>query len=323
MDAKLHDLICEFKKLADQLGRLPTSRDFLEVTTSRRIQEYGFNNIVKLAGFEPRINNAQKKEIALKEQTRSPKILVFDIETSPITAYTWGLWDQNVGLNQIVRDWFVLSYAAKFLGEDTIHYLDQRYAEKIDDDKQLLEGIHHLISEADYLLGHNAKRFDIKKLNARFIKHDLPPIKDIIVIDTLSIAKKHFAFTSNKLEYIAKYLGCDNEKLKHKEFSGQEMWNETIKGNIKAFEAMEEYNKMDVIVTEQVYHKLVKWDSSINYHTNYSENVCTCGSKTFSKYGYRYTKAGTFRVYRCVSCFKNFTSKENLLDKDIKKGLFK
>ena len=33
-----------------------------------------------------------------------PKILIVDIETAPIVAQVWGLFDQNVGLNQIAQD---------------------------------------------------------------------------------------------------------------------------------------------------------------------------------------------------------------------------
>jgi hypothetical protein len=33
--------------------------------------------------------------------TDGPKIATLDIETCPLESYTWGLWKQNVGLNQI------------------------------------------------------------------------------------------------------------------------------------------------------------------------------------------------------------------------------
>jgi hypothetical protein len=29
-----------------------------------------------------------------------PKVLIYDIETAPIVAHVWGLWENNVGLNQ-------------------------------------------------------------------------------------------------------------------------------------------------------------------------------------------------------------------------------
>ena len=30
-----------------------------------------------------------------------PKVLVFDIETAPMLGYVWGLWENNVALNQV------------------------------------------------------------------------------------------------------------------------------------------------------------------------------------------------------------------------------
>ena len=50
---------------------------------------------------------------------RDPRnILFLDIETAPLLGYVWGLWKNNVGLNQIYRDSYVLNWAASWLGED-------------------------------------------------------------------------------------------------------------------------------------------------------------------------------------------------------------
>ena len=43
----------------------------------------------------------------------APRILIADIETSPITAHVWGVRDQYVGLDQVIEDWSVLAFAAK------------------------------------------------------------------------------------------------------------------------------------------------------------------------------------------------------------------
>ena len=45
------------------------------------------------------------KPVPLKNMPTSPKVLVYDIETAPILGHVWRLWDQNVGLNQIVSDY--------------------------------------------------------------------------------------------------------------------------------------------------------------------------------------------------------------------------
>jgi len=73
--------------------------------------------------------------------SNKPKILVFDIETAPILAYTWGIWDQNIALNQIKQDWFVISWSAKWLDDKKVLYMDQRNSKDVSNDKPLLEGI--------------------------------------------------------------------------------------------------------------------------------------------------------------------------------------
>jgi uncharacterized protein YprB with RNaseH-like and TPR domain len=317
-----HDLVIKLKELAKKLERTPTLKEFEKSGVSKRqIHNHKYSELCKAADIEP--NRRPQDQKSLEVIVRPPKILMFDIETSSIVAKVWGLFDQNISLNQIDQDWFVLSYAAKWYGEDQIHYQDQRDSVPISDDRILLEGIHKLLSEADYVCGHNAARFDVKKLNARFIKHNMNPLPQLNVIDTLKIARRIAAFTSNKLEYLAKFLGCDNAKSSHGKFTGMELWNQTMLGNLEAFKEMEDYNKMDVIVLEQVYEKLVRYDPSISFQSSHQKLICTCGGTEFFKSGFRYTKTGVFRVFECRKCGKSSTAKENLIDKDVRKTFFK
>ena len=200
-----HDLVCALKKLSDELGKSPTLREFTASGISRRqIDKYKFSKIVEAAGLPPNPHAQTTKPVEIV--VRPPKILALDIETAPILAHVWGLWENNVALNQIERDGFVLSYCARFIGESEVYYQDQRNVSPIENDLEIIKGIHKLINEADILLTHNGDKFDIKKLNARFIFHGLDPIAPKQSIDTLKIAKKYFSFTSNKLEYIARLL---------------------------------------------------------------------------------------------------------------------
>jgi len=48
------------------------------------------------------------------------KILILDIETAPLLANLWGIWNQNVQLDNIYCDWFILTWAAKWLFEDKV-----------------------------------------------------------------------------------------------------------------------------------------------------------------------------------------------------------
>jgi hypothetical protein len=249
-----------------------------------------------------------------------PKILLLDIETCPVVAHVWSLWNNDVALNQVQQDWSILSWSAKWLHEPAakIMYADQRNAKNISDDKKLLKQIHELMDEADIILGQNSKRFDTKKLNARFIMNGYPPPSKYQQIDTMVMAKKHFAFTSNKLEYLSNNLGVKHKKLKTKKFPGHMLWVECMKGNKEAFKEMEAYNKQDVLALEDVYKKLAPWDNMVNLNVYGDEMTCSCGSKQFQKRGYQYTKTGKYQNYRCSHCGKSYRDGVNLI-KDTKK----
>ena len=146
------------------------------------------------------------------------KALVIDIETAPLESYTWGIWDQNVGLDQIKTEWSILSYAAKWVGvkEVFFNHTGGRGAKKVRDDKPLMADLWNILDTADIVVAQNGARFDIKKINARLVIHGFGPYSPIRVIDTLSVAKKHFGFTSNKLAWMSKYLTETKKKRAQK-----------------------------------------------------------------------------------------------------------
>jgi hypothetical protein len=254
-----------------------------------------------------------------------PKVLLLDIETSPIISYTWGLFDQNIGLNQIHTDWHVIAWSAKWLDDkpEDIMYMDQRNAANIEDDSRILKQIWKLIDKADICITQNGVSFDMKKLNARFIQQGLPPTSSVKHIDTLKIARKAFGFTSNKLEYLTDKLCTKYKKSKHKEFSGFDLWKECLSGNINAWKEMEKYNKMDVLSLEELYYKLVPWVPSINYnlYDDSEESICKCGSKDFVRNGFAYTAKGKYQRYKCSKCSHETRDSKNLFTKDKKQSL--
>jgi uncharacterized protein YprB with RNaseH-like and TPR domain len=222
------------------------------------------------------------------------KLTFFDIETSPLEVYAWGTFDQNIGLDMIKTEWSVLSWAAKEQGKKKIHQMD---VEKTSE-KKMLEGMWKILDESEIVVTQNGVKFDAKKLNARFIAHGMTPPSSYRHIDTLKLARKNFAFTSNKLEYMAKFLGTKHQKLKHKDFPGFELWAECLKGNPKAWKEMRKYNKYDVIVLEEVYNKLIIWDPAFR-----TPEKCTCGSTSYKKIGFFHSAAGTkYQRYRCNDC---------------------
>lgn len=251
-----------------------------------------------------------------------PKVLFFDIETSPILAYVWGLFDQNIGLNQIYKDWDILSVAAKWgdTPEDSVMYKDRRNDKT---DKAVIKWIWNLLDQADIVVTQNGKRFDAKKLNARFIMYGMIPPSGYKHIDTLQIAKKYFALTSNKLEFLTDKLCKKYKKQSHKKFSGFSLWSQCLAGNKDAWNEMEVYNKYDVLSLEELYGVLKGWDNSINFDLYNDEPVttCKCGSKKVHKRGFAYTSIGKFQKYRCKTCGAETRSRKNLFSKEKKESL--
>lgn len=268
---------------------------------------------------------AKKNKKNKKPKLARPRVLLFDIETAPILAHVWGLWDNNVALNQIVSDWYVLSWSAKWLDDppSKVMYMDQRNAKDIEDDTKILQGIWDLLNEADIVITQNGKNFDTKKLNARFVIKGFQPPSSVKHIDTKIIASKIFGFTSNKLEYMTDKLCTQYKKLKHTKFPGHEMWRECMKGNLEAWKEMETYNKYDVLALEELYHKLIPWDNSINFNLYHDEevHVCKCGSTSFIKNGFYYTSSGRYQKHKCKQCGAEHRDKQNLFTKEKRASL--
>lgn len=235
------------------------------------------------------------------------KLLVLDIETSPIEAYVWALWDQNVGLDFIKTEWTILSYAAKWVGKGPVIYQDTsgHGPDRVRDDKKLVGEIHTLLDEADIVVAQNGQRFDIKKINARLIQHGLGPYSPIRIIDTMLVAKKHFGFTSNKLEWMSKYL-TDSPKEKHKKFPGFELWLECLKDNPAAWAEMKKYNKRDVVATEKLYLRQRPWIANHPnagvYTTSELPTCPKCGNSTMIRRGTAATQQGRYQRYQCTNC---------------------
>jgi hypothetical protein len=226
------------------------------------------------------------------------KILSLDIETAPAVVYSWGLWDQNIGLNQIVEQVRVLCVAAKFLDEKKIHF----FSEWDDGRKGMLEGIHELMSQADVIMTWNGDRFDIPHLHREFLEAGMAPPAPSKTIDLMKVVKREFKFMSNKLENIANRLSLEG-KIKH---SGFDLWVGVMKGDPDSQKQMKVYNKRDVTLLEDVHdiiHPWIRLYPPVPLHEDGDENSCPkCGSDVRTRRGFYYTQVSRFLKYQCGDC---------------------
>jgi hypothetical protein len=249
-----------------------------------------------------------------------PRVLILDIENSPILADVWGLWKNNVGLNQIRSNGEILSFAAKFMGEDKVYYGDRSKNEE----SVLLKYMGTLLDNSDVVVAHNGDKHDLPWIRTRMAKHRLKPFAPVKQVDTLKIAKKLFKFHSNKLEFLANFLGV-GQKLKHGEFPGHELWTEVMKNNPKAWAEMKKYNIEDVKILEGVYMALRPWATgNPNFGALYPAEVPVCpkcGGKHLHARGYAYTGVSKFQRYQCQECGGWSRGRTNLLTKEERKAL--
>jgi DNA polymerase elongation subunit (family B) len=224
------------------------------------------------------------------------KILLLDIETSPNTAHVWGLWQQNVSINQLMESSYVLCYAAKWLGEDDI-YFDSVHQSK---PKTMLKGIHALLESADAVIHYNGTKFDIPTLNKEFLLTKLLPPSPYKQIDLLRVVRSNFRFPSNKLDYVSQRLGL-GKKHAHE---GHDLWVKCMNGDKDAWKRMEEYNIQDVVLLESLYDNLLPWIKNAPNRNLYQDitGCPTCGSTHLQKRGTAVSTTGSYQRYQCRGC---------------------
>lgn len=230
------------------------------------------------------------------------KILILDIETAPNVAYVWRFFKENISAKQVKENSYIMSFAAKWLGDDEITYVENRTG----DESQLLGILYGLLDMADFVVAHNGARFDLPKIKGRGLVGGLTPPAPYKIIDTCQIARREFGFESNSLEYLCEILDLPR-KLSHKKFPGFELWLQCLKQNDEAWEEMREYNIHDVECLEALYEKIKSYDSRHPNVAVLADNPngisCPkCGSEDSHRRGFYYTNVGKYQRYRCNSC---------------------
>lgn len=299
------------------------------------LRDHNIKNYNKRSGsnkYRPRITERERallenfrelKASSLDVQdSKQPKILIFDIETSPMLAYVWGRFKQFVSLDQTVSEWFIISWSAKWLNNPNV-MCDVLTSEEAsnEDDSRITRSMWYLFNEADIVLAHNGSRFDVPKLNSRFLLNGLMPPTPYKQIDTLQVARKEFGFSSNKLDALAGYLN-----IEHKSDTNFNLWKRCLAGEQEALDYMLAYNIKDVEILEKVYLRLRPW---IKNHPNvslYLENedeTCPhCGSINVADTGtFSYTNVSKFSNIRCLDCKGLARRRTSDYPKEIRKSI--
>ena len=291
----------------------------MSVQIRARLSPEEYKAILQLRGQDDGYVSKNYKKL----DNTNTKILIFDLETSPLIARLWSKWQNGVNDGDIVQDWFVLCWSAKWLFDDKV--LSSKLTEEelnTQNDERIMKNLWQLIDEADVIIAHNLIGFDEKKANTKFLKYGFGVPSPYKPIDTLLHLRKRFKITSNKLDYVAqRFFGIEG-KLQ----TENKLWVRCMEGDFKALEYMSEYCDQDVRVLEDVYLLMRAW---IKPHPNVGLQaltangccpVCSSQEKVETSTPYR-TYVNEYTAFRCGGCGHIYRQRKSLTSLATKQNL--
>lgn len=225
------------------------------------------------------------------------KILFLDLETSPNLAYVWSLWDQRIGINQLVSTTEVLCFGARWNDSKKVIFKSVHHHGK----EEMLAEMHKLLTEADVVIGWNSISFDTKHMMREFLQAGMLPPAPYKDLDLMRVVKSQFRMPSNKLDYVAQLLGV-GAKVKH---SGFDLWLQCMAGEKAAWKEMKEYQIQDVNLLVDLYAILKPWVKSgpnSALHDGVPDGCRNCSSTNLIRRGFAKTNTAVYQRYQCNDC---------------------
>jgi predicted RNA-binding Zn-ribbon protein involved in translation (DUF1610 family) len=249
----------------------------------------------------------------------TPRVLFFDLETSPNLSHTWGIYEQNV--ISVERHWMLITGGYRWSEQPKAKAVnlvdfDPKGMEN-GDDGELVKFLWTLLDEADIVIGHNGDKFDIRKANARFAYHGLGPTSPFKTVDTLKVARRYFNFNSNRLNDLGQHLGLG----KKVETGGFGLWLGCLKGDKKSWALMAKYCRQDVDLLVEVYERLRPWmKTHPNMGVGQGGFTCpNCGSLKVQRRGTARTQVNVYQRWQCKDCGSYSRSRKAEKEKAVEK----
>lgn len=242
-----------------------------------------------------------------------PKILFWDLETSHNIVAAFQLRNQDwISPENIIAERFIISGAWKWYGQSTVHAASLLDYPDVHSDELLVQHLRATLMQADVIVAHNGDKFDLKYVKTRMLKHGLPPMPPILSIDTLKVAREHFMFNANRLDYLGEFLGLGRKKS-----TKPGLWLRALQRDPVAIREMVAYNKQDVVLLEKVFLKLVPYMSNqiTRQLFGVTDTHCpriTCGSANLRKEGLHRAATQIYQRYSCNSCGGWFRDRKSL-----------
>lgn len=272
-----------------------------------RLKEQGLSSR-QIAGIldvgKSTVNDWLQRQGASEEQPKKqPQLLIFDVETVPSIAATFGRFNQTIGHNNIIREGgAIVSAAWKFYGDTEVKSVVMTPEEAIkDNDTRIVCELYEAFEQSEVVVAHNAS-FDLGVFKARLALHRMPMHKTVKVIDTYKISKG-MRFNSRKLGSLADYFDV-SRKITNE---GIQLWIRCMNGDADALEEIRLYNVGDIKTLEEVYNCVKAYDNrpiNLGQYFNDNEQHCpACGSTDIASTGNLvYTDVSAFDEVICNSC---------------------
>lgn len=277
---------------------------------------------------EPTLGIGDNSEISEPFKDRYPhairtraKVLLLDTETAPLIVASWGIRKQHLNIDQILKDSHLICWAAKWLFESEVFGDCITSEEAIArDDSRICKSLWDMMDEADIIIAHNGRGFDIPVINGRFFVNKMSPPSPYEIIDTLQSSRQSFRLSSHKLDFINRISGL-TVKLK----TDMQLWIDCMEGKPEKLLEMFTYCKNDTSILEETYMEMRQW---IKAHPNMafyveSENlICpTCGCTEVEERGTYHTTVNEYVSYRCPKCGAYGRSRKSATSVEKKKSV--
>lgn len=225
------------------------------------------------------------------------KILFWDTELSPMKVYTWSLYPESISIDKIIETQRILCFGYRWYGQKTTRTVDERIGHR-----KMIEELHAVMDEADFLVSWNGQSFDTRHAQREFKQYKITPPSPRKEIDLMRVAKKNFKFASNKLDHIAQEL----ELGKKADTGGFQLWKDILEGDeatqARAWKTMLKYQKQDVDLLVDVYEEFKPW-IKFPHPVSEGEGRCrACESYNLERRGYANTLNGKYPRYHCRDC---------------------
>lgn len=237
-----------------------------------------------------------------------PRILYYDLESSPLKAWVWQPGKQYVGHKQLVKEhsnWGIICVTYCFNDGKPAQSIDWGYEEQ--DTGKVIKEFDEVIRSADHYIGKNNMRFDVKMLNAARMFAGLPGNPDWVRYqdDLERQMRKYFRLPSQSLDYISEQLGLGG-KIKME----MQDWIDIVEKNdngLKSLNKMIKYGKKDVLDTRKLWEKLSEhFEPRLNMAAfqDKSGACINCGSSNICKNGTRCSGGIKYQAYHCNACHR-------------------